>query len=122
MRGKKAEAYTKRWITLWHRVVRAAHTPPRRLEDAHLWLIEDYVEARRAAEDHQRAAELDPYPAGSSSRPFPHPGFERAAAARREAREVLADLLLTPRAFEQNGQPSPEPEEPLAPDGDQAGL
>jgi hypothetical protein len=88
-----------------------------------LSLVEDYVEARRMAHEHAAAASAEPFVQGAG-RPFTHPGIAAAKEARREAREVLGDLLLTPRALEAAGLADvPEDDAPpLALAGDQAGL
>lgn len=129
--------YDYRWLRLWRTTVQLAQEPPRRWSDAHMQLIADYVEARRMAHDQALIAERTPFTASANGRAYPHPAVDLARAARNEAREILADLLLTPRAMraaEIDGDvpaedtPAEQPPtltvvaEPAEPVGDQVGL
>jgi hypothetical protein len=124
LQGQALAAYSRRWASLWMATARARRDAPGGWRAAHTDLVEDYVEARRAAEDHQAAAEGDPYPRGSGSRPFPHPGFAAAAAARREAREVLSSLglLEEPRPDPELGEGGGAPRDDAPKMADQDGL
>jgi phage terminase small subunit len=118
-----ARAYVNRWLTLWKRVLDAAREHETWSED-HIWLVADFVESRRLAHEHQAAADN----AGryqkhiDSGRYFAHPALDKARDARREAREIAAELLLTPKALRDAGLDDPEDPDDAQPQGDQAGL
>lgn len=120
MDGRHAAAYAQRWLELW-RVILDIAREQEEWEEAHLWLIGDYVEARRLAHEHQHAADTDGrYTTTDSGRTFAHPGIDKARDARRESRELAAELGITPKAIRDAGYSDDDPDDD--PQGDQAGL
>lgn len=115
-----ARAYVREWSGLWARTAGLVRER-REWGPADAVLVADYVEARRMAADHQALADAEPYVRGVGGRSFAHPGFERAAAARREARQVLAQLRLGVEAADVEPD-EPEPEGESGPPSDQVGL
>jgi hypothetical protein len=116
------KSYGQVWAEVWSRTA-ALVRERREWSPADAVLVEDYVEARRMAADHQAVADAEPYVRGAGGRSFAHPGFERAASARREARQVLAALRLghLSEVESSEAEASESEDEPVAV-GDQAGL
>lgn len=97
-RDEPVEAYVARWTGVWRRVLRACQDQGT-WDDRDLDLLLELVEWRRLADHHQREADDDPYTEHrESGRVFAHPGFDKARDARREARELAGQLLLTPES------------------------
>jgi hypothetical protein len=113
------KSYGQVWAEVWSRTA-ALVRERREWSPADAVLVEDYVEARRMAADHQAVADAEPYVRGAGGRSFAHPGFERAASARKEARQVLAALRLG--AVEPDEAEADVPEDEPVAVGDQAGL
>lgn len=117
---RRVRSYGQVWAEVWSRTA-ALVRERREWSPADAVLVEDYVEARRMAADHQAVADAEPYVRGAGGRSFAHPGFERAASARREARHVLAALRLGAVEPDEPEASEPAEDEPVTV-GDQAGL
>src|SRR5438128_352616 len=98
--GSDVRAYEVRWLTLWKRTLDVVREHDTWNEDQ-LWLIQDFVEARRLAYEHQLEADSEGrfQRNGDSGRYFAHPALDKARDARRDARDIAADLLMTPKAL-----------------------
>lgn len=115
----EVDEYVDRWKATWMRVLRTC-LKQGSWDDRDLDVLLELIEWRRLAHDHQAEAEQNPYKVHpESGRVFAHPGFDKARDARREARELSAELLLTPEARRIAGL---EDEDEDGPSGDQAGL
>lgn len=119
-RALKDRGYSARWLRFWKATLDTLREQGT-WDDRDVDVLAEYVEWRRLAEQHQREAEASPYQEHSESgRVFAHPGFAQARDARREAREVARQLLLTPEARREAGLDEEGDDD--VPTGDQAGL
>jgi phage terminase small subunit len=111
--------YAARWLRFWKATLDACRDQAT-WEDRDVGILAEFVDWSRLAADHQAEAESSPYQTHEESgRKFAHPGFVLARDARREARVLAAELLLTPESRRLAGY---DEEAPDAPKGDQAGL
>lgn len=120
-RDDEPKKYVEYWTATWRRVLKICRAMES-WEDSDAELLGELIEWRRLADYHQHEAEDAPYRThAESGRVFAHPGFDKARDARREARECMTELGLTPRARAEAGLMD-DPEDDDGPTGDQAGL
>lgn len=122
MTGKTAAAYANGWLAVWKKTLDIAREQEE-WNEGHLWLISDYVEARRLAHEHQLAADREGRYSTNfeSGRTFAHPGIDKSRDARRDSRDIARELLLTPKAMRDAGLLEDDPDDEQ-PQGGQAGL
>jgi phage terminase small subunit len=122
LQAAAASAYDQRWFRVWRATLDIVLEQIDETEvDPHLWLIADFVEARRLAAEYQATADREGrYSTNEAGRTFAHPGIDKAREARKESREIAAVLGITPEAMRDAGIEGPAEDD--GPESDQAGL
>lgn len=102
--------YTQRWMAFWGRTVRAVALLGN-VGTTELHWIDEYVRRTRLSELHRHEAEKEPYQVyPDSGYVAAHPGFAQSRSEAKAARELAADLGLTPSKRRAAGIEVPRPD------------